>query len=76
MDSIFTGIRCPLPRKHVKYDNCGRLLLAIKDGKIFPYCEMCKTFFELTILDNDNVEMRPLNKKERLKLKTNLRVII
>lgn len=75
MEQEYTALRCPNHREHGTYDLCGRLLGALHEKKIFVYCEVCKQFFEVNIGSNDHVEMRPLSKETRLKLKTRLRVI-
>lgn len=73
--SVFKSIRCPNIRKHGEYDLCSRLLAAVKDGVIYLHCPDCKQFFALTILDNDALEMSPVDKNTRLILQTSLRLI-
>lgn len=71
----FRAIRCSNERKHGKYDLCGHLLAAVKDGVIYLYCSLCKQFIEIQVEENDNVVMRSLPKGERLKLLNTLRVL-
>lgn len=75
MREIFNSIRCPNDRKHADYCLCGRLLGLIKDGKIYLYCEMCKQFYEITIKENDTVEMTIVSKNKRLSLISNLKLV-
>lgn len=75
MNEIFTSIRCPNKREHTNYCLCGRLLGILKDGKIYLYCEMCKQFYEITIKENDTVEMTVLSKSKRLKMSSNLKMV-
>ena len=70
-----SSIRCPSIRNHNKYQLCGRLLGAVKDGEIYLYCETCKTFYKISVDDNDNIEMIPLAKNKRLSFKTSLRLV-
>lgn len=70
-----TSVRCCNHRPHLKYDTCGRILCAIKDGRIFLYCSQCKQFFEMIVYENDNVELKPVPKNTRFDLETRLRVI-
>jgi hypothetical protein len=72
MDSI----RCPNLRPHLGYNVCGRLLGAVEDGKIYLRCSDCGQFFEITIKENDLIEMRPLSKNTKLQLKSTLRAIV
>lgn len=71
-----TAIRCPNERPHSQYHLCGRLLGAVIDNELCLYCEDCKTFFKVRIIDNHNIEMKPFPKNIRLRLKTALRVIL
>ncbi len=74
MDKL-TSIRCPNTRPHSnKYELCNHLLGAIKQNRIFVYCEICHRFFEVIIKENDNVEMRILP-KDKLNLVSNLRTV-
>lgn len=74
-EEIFTPIRCPETREHGKYTLCGRLLGAVKDGKLYVYCEHCKQFYRVDILENDVLEMTRLPKNERLKFKPSLKIL-
>lgn len=73
---MLTAIRCPNDRPHNKYSLCGKLLGAVSNGSLFVFCEECKEFFEISLKENDNIEMSPVSKENRLRLKTGLRVII
>jgi len=75
MNKSFSAIRCPNNRPHNKYNLCGKILGIIRDKKIYLYCTECKQFFEILIKDNDNVEMIPVSKNIRLKLRTSIRAI-
>ena len=70
-----TAVRCPNERPHNNYSLCGRLLCAVKDGKIYVSCPCCKQFFELKILENDNVELTPAPRNIRFEFDTKLKVI-
>jgi hypothetical protein len=76
MNDTFSAIRCPNERPHGHYSLCGRLLGITVDKKIYLYCEDCKNFFEIVILDNNLVEMSPLPKNMKLRLQTAIRAII
>lgn len=75
MQENLSSIRCPSIRNHDKYQLCGRLLGAVKDGQIYLYCEVCKMFYKISITDNDTLEMIPLTKNTRLSFKTALRLV-
>jgi len=73
-DSI--SVRCPNKRPHGGHSElCGRLMGAMRDGKFLLYCEMCKQFFETTIMHNGTLEMVPLSKNKELKLKSTLKMV-
>lgn len=76
MNNKYSAIRCPNDRPHNKYKLCGRIIGVIHDKKIFLYCPDCKQFFEIVILDNDNVELVPVTKNIRFRLKTAIRAIV
>lgn len=75
------AIRCPNPRKHttkrsgVEYPTCGHLMAGIQDGTLFLHCEICKTFWELDVIDDNNVELRKCT-QEKFILPSSLRAII
>ena len=69
-----SAVRCSNHRSHGNYDTCGRLLCVLQEGKIYLYCPICQTFVEMTILENDNVELKSLPKKTKFNLKTKLRL--
>ena len=73
--TTFSSIRCPNDRPHNGFNLCGKLLGVIEDGSIYLYCEDCKIFYKLVICENDTVEMVPLPKNVRIKMKTNLRMV-
>lgn len=73
---MYTSIRCPNNRPHNKYSLCGRLLGLVKNGEFYLYCEDCKEFFKINVMENDTVEMTPISKNNRLILKTGLRAIL
>ena len=75
------AIRCPKDRKHttkssgIEYPTCGHLLAGIQDNVIFLRCDVCKKFWELHVVDGNNVELRECS-QEKINLPSNLRVII
>jgi hypothetical protein len=72
-----TSIRCPSERPHGIYTLCGHLLAVLdEDNNVILPCSDCQTFYKLTIKENQNVEMTPLPKNQRLKLINKLRVIV
>lgn len=71
----YTPIRCPEIREHGQYTLCSRLLGAAKDGKLYLYCEQCKRFYEISIGENDVIDMKLLPKKLRLEFGPSLRII-
>ena len=75
MNHVMKSVRCPSYRKHHKYETCGHLLAGVKDGIVYLYCEMCKQFYRIDILENDNIEMTPLAKTDKIKFETSLRKI-
>lgn len=75
MNDTFSSIRCPNNRPHSKYNSCGHLLGAVKDGKVYVYCDECKIFYGVEALDNDTIEMSPLEKSIKLDLKTTMRAM-
>ena len=75
-------IRCPEEREHkasssnVVYPTCGHLLAIIEDSVIYLRCPICKVFWKLNIIDGNNVEMQKVDKDTKLKLSSNIRVVL
>jgi uncharacterized pyridoxamine 5'-phosphate oxidase family protein len=76
MQNYFSAIRCPNERPHNKYLLCGNILGIVHNKELYLYCDSCKQFFKINITENDNIEMVPVQKNIRFKLKTSQRVII
>jgi phage FluMu protein Com len=72
----YKSIRCPNSREHLGFQTCGSLLGAVKEGKLYLRCPHCHQFFEIKIVDNDNIEMTPLPQNIKLFLQSNLRVVL
>ena len=76
------SIRCPEEREHkvsnsnVSYPTCGHLLAAICNGVIYLRCPVCKVFWEVHVVDGNNVEMRRVDTKTTLRLKSNIRAVV
>jgi hypothetical protein len=75
MKKEYSSIRCPNERPHSKYDVCGHLLGAVRDGIVYVYCDECKIFYKIEAKDNDTIEMSPLPRNVKLDLKTTMRAL-
>ena len=75
-DGDLVSIRCPGNRPHNEiHDVCGHLIGAIIEDKIVLYCDNCKQFYILTIVENGHVILEPIDKATRLRFKNKLRVV-
>lgn len=73
---VFTQIRCPNDRPHGKYTKCGKLLGGFSNSTVVFHCSSCGQFFEVMILDDKNVEVKPIEQKTRLTFVEGLKAII
>jgi len=69
------AVRCPTPRKHDKYDNCGNLLCVIFEGDVYLRCPTCKLFWKLEIIDDNNIILHKVAKSNKILLKSLIRLV-
>jgi len=76
-----SAVRCPKGRKHytgsgkVEYPTCGHLLAGYSKGTFYIRCPICKVFWAIVPLDDNNFELHEVPTNIELKLQDTLRVI-